>query len=130
MLNSMKIKLLSIGIIIFFFLFQNVKSYSQTIIKNELVLSIPSINSKSYDEIKQKLSTIQGVDLLAYCDQIKSFLISYNPKEIGSGEEIARQVESLNPRYKTEIKIGTSISQIIGNCSKFQIPQPDTNISK
>lgn len=107
-----------------FYLLLNFNSSAQTtIVSSELVLSIPSLTSKSYEEIKLKLFSIPGVNVVAYCDQYKSFLIYFNPKLVETAEDIAREVESLNSRYKTEIKTGTSISQIIDRCSKFSLSE-------
>ncbi|MDQ3045963.1 MAG: hypothetical protein M3R27_00320 [Bacteroidota bacterium] len=87
--------------------------------KNELILSIPSITSKSYEEIKQTLESIPGVELAAYCSHMQSFLIYYDTKKIDGDEYIVRQLQSVNKRYISEVKTGTSIQQIMGECSKF-----------
>jgi hypothetical protein len=103
-----------------FNLFLSVNSDAQgSSVSKEFIMSVPSISSKSYEEIKQKLISIPGVSVVAYCETSKCFLMYYDPKQVESGEEIVKQIETLNPRYKTEIKEGTSISQLINDCKSF-----------
>jgi hypothetical protein len=119
-------KLLSISIVLaslICFSSSQAQTLQQT---NELILSVPAANSKNYSEIIQKLISIQGVDVLAYCEQTSLFLIKYNTKLIDSGDIIARQVEDLNIKYKAEIKTGTSISQLIDNCTRLLQPAIST----
>lgn len=85
----------------------------------EAIIAIPEISGKNFYEIKTALSNIDGVTIIGYCEQHKCFLLNYDTKKIESADQIARSIEALNPRYKTEIKVGTSISQIIDSCTKY-----------
>ena len=65
-----------------------------------------------------------GIALQGYCPQYKCFLMNYDPSKIKSGQAIAEMVETAYPAYKTEVKVGASIAQLIDGCSKFPQPAP------
>jgi hypothetical protein len=104
-----------------FYLFGPGKSYSQTAptALSELILSIPSVTDKTYDDVRLILTGIDGVTLKGYCEQYKCFLINYDPSKVKNGEAIAYAVEAANPSYTTEVKTGTSIAQLINGCTQF-----------
>lgn len=85
----------------------------------EAIIGIPQISGKNFYEIKTALSNIDGVTIIGYCEQHKCFLLNYDTKKVESADQIARSIEALNPRYKTEIKVGTSIGQIIDSCTRY-----------
>ncbi len=114
----MKIRLLIFSILAFTILSRK-DSYSQTTTAKELVLGIPSINSKNFVEIQSALTSIDGLVLLAYCDHLKLFLIAFDDQKIKSGEIIAKQIENNFPNTKTEIKIGAPISRLIKDCTAY-----------
>ena len=111
--------LITAGLIFTFSFFSITRSVAQDLVNtSEVIIKIPSLNSKNYNEIQQMLVSMQGISSLSFCESIKSFLIYYDPKMIESGEAIAKKLESSNPHCKTEIKTGTSIAQLIDSCSK------------
>ncbi len=109
--------------VVAFFVISSGKLFSQTHTPavQELILEIPAITEKGYAEIKNALSSIDGVTLVGYCDQYKCFLIYYDTNKIQSGSEVAKAVENLNDNYKTQIKEGASIATLIGNCNAFPV---------
>ena len=122
-----KLLLQSLFLVVGFIAISPTKLFSQTHppVVQELILGIPAITEKGYAEIKNALSSIDGVTLAAYCDQYKCFLIYYDANKIQSGSEVAKAVENLNDNYKTEIKEGASIATLIGNCNTFPVTPID-----
>ncbi|MCW3102008.1 MAG: hypothetical protein JWO09_448 [Bacteroidetes bacterium] len=88
---------------------------------SELILSVPSITDKTYDDVRLILAGIEGVTLSGYCEQYKCFLIYYDPSKIKNGEAIAYAVQAANPSYATEVKTGASIAQLTSGCTAFGV---------
>lgn len=88
----------------------------------ELILSIPLLTEKDYDNIKNTLSHTDGIILMGYCSRYKCFLMEYDQSKIKSGQVVADIVEAAYPGYKTEIKEGTTIAQLIDGCTRFPLP--------
>jgi hypothetical protein len=86
---------------------------------NELILGIPSISARTYDDVKNKLSSMGGLVLVGYCDQYKCFLIKYDANKIENPDVIAKTLEDYNSMYKTEVKIDASIAKLISSCVKL-----------
>lgn len=114
-----------INLLLFFFLigiFQN-NSFAQTpsASNQEVVLEVSTVTSKNYNEVKTSLNGISGVTLLAYCEQNKCFLLSYNPTVIESTDQIEKVIQQLNPSYKTKIKTNIKVDDLIDQCLKYII---------
>jgi hypothetical protein len=103
------------------FLFNsNINSEQKRVLASEeAIIAIPSMNSKNFHEIKTAIAAIDGVTLRGYCEGSRCFLLTYDTKKVESAEVIARVIENLNSRYKPEIKVGTSINQIINSCTTY-----------
>jgi hypothetical protein len=87
----------------------------------ELVLGFPTITPKTFPLIKSVLKGINGVQLVAYCDDLKIFLLKYNSNLIQSEGVIIAALENAPNNFKTEIKVGSTISQLIQNCTIFPV---------
>ncbi len=93
---------------------------------HELVLEIPTITTKNYSEIKNALVAIDGLNLVAYCEDYKCFLIYYDTTKIESEDAIEKVIEQLNPSYKVKKRLYTKFSEIIGACNVFPANNIDT----
>ncbi|MCW3083063.1 MAG: hypothetical protein JWP12_429 [Bacteroidetes bacterium] len=93
---------------------------------HELVLSIPLITDKNIDAIKNTLLHTSGLTVYGYCNAYKCFLLTYDPAVFESGETVAAMLQAAYPEYKTEIKIGVTISQLIDNCTHYPLPVTGT----
>lgn len=118
--NILHMNKIFLGAFLLFNLIVAPKAHSQTT-PNEIILGIPMLTNKSYNQIKDSLNTIDGVTLLAYCESTKLFLMSFDPAKIKSGEEIARTLRTNFPNYEIEIKSGTNIAQIIDHCTRYPL---------
>lgn len=87
----------------------------------ELVLGIPMLTNKDYDNVKNLLMHTNGITLQGFCTQYNCFLMTYDPSQFKSGDAIATMVETAYPMYKTEIKYGATIARLIDDCNKFPV---------
>lgn len=83
-----------------------------------LVLEV-YINSKNYEEITSTLKAIDGVTLVAYCEETQRILLNYNQFIIPKPEQIVERIILLNPNYTTKISYNTKFEDIIKECRLF-----------
>ena len=83
-----------------------------------LVLEV-YINSKNYDEITSTLKAMDGVTLVAYCEETQRILLNYNQFIIPKPEQIVERIILLNPNYTTKISYNTKFEDIIKECRLF-----------
>lgn len=83
-----------------------------------LVLEV-YINSKNYDEITNMLKAMNGVTLVAYCEEAQKILLNYNQFIIPKPEQIVEQIIQLNPNYTTKISYNIKFDDIIKECRLF-----------
>lgn len=83
-----------------------------------LVLDV-YINSKNYDEITSTLKAMDGVTLVAYCEETQRILLNYNQFIIPKPEQIVERIILLNPNYTTKISYNTKFEDIIKECRLF-----------
>ena len=83
-----------------------------------LVLEV-YINSKNYDEITTTLKAMNGVTLVAYCEETQRILLNYNQFIIPKPEQIVETIVQLNPNYTSKICYNIKFEDIIKNCKLF-----------
>lgn len=83
-----------------------------------LVLEV-YINSKNYDEITNMLKAMDGVSLVAYCEEAQKILLNYNQFIIPKPQQIVERIIQLNPNYTTKISYNTKFEDIIKECRLF-----------
>jgi hypothetical protein len=101
------------------FLFSFSALSAQPIDKEKLVLEVSTVTSKNYEEVRSALHGLNGVTLLAFCEESKSFLLSYDPTIISSTDEIQKVVTQLDPSYKTKVRKNITVDELISSCSKY-----------
>lgn len=113
----------SLFFFLFVFIFFQNKSFGQSpsALGQEVVLEVSTVTSKNYNEVKSALSGMAGITLLAYCEENKCFLLSYNPSTIESTDYIEKTVQQLHPSYKTKIKRNITVNEMIGSCKSFAL---------
>ena len=86
-----------------------------------LVLEVSTITTKNYTEVKNALAAIDGVVLVAYCEESRIFLINYDVDKISAPEQIGKVVEQLDPSYKTKVKTNITFAEIMASCAQFPL---------
>ncbi len=84
-----------------------------------LVLEVSTVTTKNYTEVKSALAGIDGVVLVAYCEDSRIFLMNYDIDKISAPEQIGKTVEQLNPSYKTKVKTNITFAEIMASCVQF-----------
>lgn len=118
----------AIAICSLFFLKTSDAFSQQASTQQELVLEVSTVTTKNYTEVKNALLTIDGLTLVAFCEDYKYFLIYYDTNKIESENEIEKVIGQLNPTYKTKKIYHTKFSEIIGMCNVF--PANNINTTK
>lgn len=98
------------------FSFQTIFSQGH-IHKIEIVLEVSTITSKNYNDVKNALVNTTGINFLAFCEQSKCFLLSYDPTVFESSDDIEKIIHQLDPSNKTKIKTNATVAEMIGNCT-------------
>lgn len=112
------------NLLLYFFLIiisKNILAQTPSASYQKVVLEVSTVTSKNYNEVKTSLNGISGLTLLAYCEQNKCFLLSYNPSVIESTDQIEKVVQQLNPSYKTKIKTNITVDDLIDQCLKYTV---------
>jgi hypothetical protein len=99
--------------------FVNAFPQGPSALKQQIVLEVSTVTSKNYSEVKSSLSSISGITLLAFCEESRCFLLSYDPMVIESTDVIEKAVQQLDPSYKTKILTNVTVAELIDNCTKF-----------
>lgn len=86
-----------------------------------LVLKV-YINSKNYDVITNTLNNMNGLRLVAYCEEAQLLLINYNPQIIPKPDQIGNVITQLDPNYTTKIIYNTKFDDVIKNCKPYSPP--------
>ena len=113
----MKRILLFIIFISFFCVSKN--SFAQTdhpAVYKELILGIPSVDPRNYEDIKNHILTMGGVKLIGYCSQHKCFLLKYDSNKIQNPDAIVKSIEEYKSEYKVDVKKDATLAQLIGEC--------------
>lgn len=87
-----------------------------------LVLEVSTVTTKNYDEVTNALTAINGVTIVAYCEEAKVFLINYNQVLIPKPEPIADVVKQLHPSYKSKVMYNLKFDDVIKNCKLTMLP--------
>ncbi len=91
-------------------------------IAKNLVLEVSTVTSKNYKEVTNALTAINGVTIVAYCEEARIFLINYNQVLIPKPEPIADAIKQLHPSYKSKVMYNLKFDDVIKNCKLTMLP--------
>ena len=105
---------------ILFISFKSLSMFGQHIpAMTNLVLEVSTVTTKNYTEVKNALTAIDGVVLVAYCEYSKIFLMNYDIDKISAPEQICKVVEQLHPSYKANVKTNITFAELMASCIQF-----------
>lgn len=114
----MKNYFLNFSFLFFLSLCQDIYAQSHTPTIN-VVLEVSTVTSKNYNEVKSALKGTSGITLLAFCEESKCFLLTYDSSIIESTDNIEKVVQQLHPSYKTKIKTNVTVAGMIDKCTRM-----------
>jgi hypothetical protein len=87
---------------------------------DELIIQVPGISEKNFEEVLRALTSLNGISYSGFCISEKCFFLVVDRAVSPDNTDLTTKIKSLQLDF--DVKEGVAINKAINNCTEFRSP--------